>query len=221
MRSFLLKQMKQIPKSAVAKVPTLNIKPSLFPYTMLTAAMVVTMSVAYAEQPMSDAELETKYIEVKIKPVCSTEKEKIKEKDKKQSCQDTNVFVIIVTNKQDSTSESDAAQSKDSDSSALLASIFDNIRLLGGTDVLGVPAGVANTGTPLLFGSENYSDKWAGNFNQIFQPVTLSGGSGIPPGTAFSVYDTSSLGYGFNNEAHFPDGLPVVTIQSISISPRN
>jgi hypothetical protein len=217
MRTFLLKQKKQIPKSAVAKVTTLDIKSSLFPCTMLTMAMVLTMSVAYAEQPMSDAELETKYIEVKIKPVCTTEKEK----EKKQSCHDANSFADIVTNKHYTTIDSDAAQSGDSDSSALLASIFDNIRLLGGTDVLGVPAGVANSGVPLLFGSENYSDKWAGNFNQIFQPVTLSGGSGIPPGTAFSVYDTSSLGYGFNSEAHFPDGLPEITIQSISVSPRN
>ena len=217
MRTFLLKQKKQILKTAAAKVPTLNIKPSLFPCTMLTVAMTVTMSVAYAEQPMSDAELETKFIEVKAKPVCSTDKEK----EKKQICHDATAFVADLTNKQKDTSESEADQSKASDSAALLASIFDNIRLLGGTDVLGVPAGVANSGVPLLFGSENYSYKWAGNLSQIFQPVTLSGSEGIPPGTPFSVYDTSSLGYGFNNEAHFPDGLPEITIQSISVSPRN
>ena len=219
MRTFLLKQKKQIVKNAVAKVTTLNIKPSLFSYAILTVAMAVTMSVAYAEQPMSDAELETKFIEVKIKPVCPTEKDK--DKEKKETCHEPNSFVTDVTSKQKDKIEADADLSKDSDIAALLASIFDNIRLLGGTDVLGVPAGVANTGTPLLFGNENYSDKWSGNLSQIFHPVTLSGGNGIPPGTAFSVYDTSSLGYGFNYEAHFPDGLPVVKIQSVSVSPRN
>jgi hypothetical protein len=218
MKTFLLKQMKQLSKNAVAKVATLSFKPSLLPYTLLTAAMAVTVSVAYAEQPLNDAELEAKYIEVKIKPVCTTQKAE----EKKQSCHDTDAFLVIVTNKQDKTLASDDTRSKASDNSdALLASVFDNIRLLGGTDVLGVPAGVANTGVPLMFGNENYSYKWAGNLNQIFQPVILYGVNGIQPGIAFSVYDTSNLGYGFREEAHFPDGLPQVTIQSITISPRN
>ncbi len=221
MRIFLLKQMELISKNAVAKVMTLGLNASRFPYKALTIALsVAMMPVAYAEQPLSDAELDNKYIEVKIIPVCTTDK--VNQKDKKtsssdadapqQTCHDANYFVAVLTNKQvDPTADANATQSKDSNAATLLASVFDNIRLLGGSDVLGVPAGVANTGVPLMFGSENYSYAWAGNLGQIFQVPFYSG-----TGYYNSVYDTSSLGYGFRYEAHFPYGPPAANIQAIT-----
>ncbi len=223
MRTFLLKQIEPISKNAVAKEIKLSLKSSKFPYKILMIAISTVMSVAYAEQPLSDAELDNKYIEVKIIPVCTTDK--VDQKDKtdshdtkagdadapQQTCHDANHFVAVLSNKQVDTNDANATQSKDSNAATLLASVFDNIRLLGGSDVLGVPAGVANTGVPLMFGNENYSYAWAGNLNQIFQvPVYATGWYN-------SVYDTSSLGYGFRYEAHFPYGPPPApTIQAIT-----
>jgi hypothetical protein len=218
MRTFLLKQKELVTKSAVAKVTIPRFKPSLLIHTILTVAMAAATSVSFAEQPLSDAEMDTKYIEVKVKPVCTTQDKE----EKKQTCHDENSFIAVVTDKPEDKTDSDAAQSKDSNNKdVLLSSVFDNIRLLGGTDVLGVPAGVANTGIPLMFGSENYSFKWSGNLNQIFQPSLIQGVGVIGEGTAFSVYDVSSMGYGFNNEAHFPNGLPQIKIQAVTFSPRN
>lgn len=220
MRTFLLKQLEQLPKDAVAKVTPLSQKSSTLIYKVLTVAIAATVSVAYAEQPLSDSELDTKFIEVKVKPICTTESadkstEKAKSEDiknTKKSCHDANNFVAIVTNKE-GVIDTTTAQKDSANASLLLAGVLDNIRLLGGTDVLGVPAGVAITGVPLMFGSENYSYKWAGNLNQIFQPTIYEL---IAP---YSVYDSSSLGYGFREEAHFPQNIPQPTIQVSN--PRN
>jgi len=215
MRTFLLKQMEHLPKDAVAKVPTLSQKSSTLIYKVLTVAIAAMMSVAYAEQPLSDAELDTKYIEVKAKQICTTESidkngDKNDVKNTKQSCHDATNFVAAVTNKDKDGVVTSAAQRDSDNSSVLLAAVLDNIRLLGGTDVLGVPAGVALTGVPLMFGSENYSYAWSGNLNQIFQPTYYDV---IAP---YSVYDTSSQGYGFREEAHYPQNIPQPTIQAIS-----
>jgi len=230
MRTFLLKQMESISKSAVAKVTTLSLKSSRFPHKILLISISAVMSVAYAEQPLSDAELDNKYIEVKIIPICTTDKadqkgdpkDRVASADTKassaapqQTCHDANHFVAVLTNKQVDLS-TDSTQSKGSNTETLLASVLDNIRLLGGSDVLGVPAGVANTGIPLMFGNENYSYSWAGNLGQIFQVATGFGVDGT--GYYNSVYDTSSLGYGFRYEAHFPYGPPTAAIQSITVS---
>lgn len=226
MRTFLLKQMESIPKSAVAKVTTLSLKSSRFPYKILMISISAVISVAYAEQPLSDAELDNKYIEVKVIPICTTDKvgqkDRVASADTKassaapqQTCHDANHFVAVLTNKQVDLS-TDSTQSKDSNTETLLSSVLDNIRLLGGSDVLGVPAGVANTGVPLMFGNENYSYSWAGNLGQIFQVATGFGVDGT--GYYNSVYDTSSLGYGFRYEAHFPYGPPTAAIQSITVS---
>lgn len=238
MRTFLLKQMELISKNAVAKVMTLGLNASRFPYKVLTIALsVAMMPVAYAEQPLSDAELDNKYIEVKIIPICTTDKadQKVDQKDKgessdtkagsaapQQTCHDANYFVAVLTNKQVDLTAADAnaAQSKDSNAATLLASVFDNIRLLGGSDILGVPAGVANSGVPLLFGNENYSYTWAGNLGQIFQ-VAGYGINGSGSEYYNSVYDTSSLGYGFRYEAHFPYGPPPPPTIQIFTSSHN
>jgi len=232
MRTFLLKQMEQPSINAVAKVTTLGFRSSRFPYKILMIAISAVLSVAYAEQPLSDTELDNKYIEVKIIPVCTTDKtdQKVNPKDKvessdtkasnaapQQTCHDANHFVAVLTNKQvDLTADAGSTQSKDSNAETLLASVFDNIRLLGGSDILGVPAGVANSGIPLMFGNENYSYSWAGNLGQIFQVATGFGVDGT--GYYNSIYDTSSLGYGFRYEAHFPYGPPTAAIQSIVVS---
>jgi hypothetical protein len=213
MRWFLLKQMEQKSKSAVANVTTIGFKSSTLPFILLTIIVPSLVSLAYAEQPLSDAELDAKYIEVKIIPVCTSEKvDEIdsKTKESKISCHDANSFVAVVTN-QDAKIDPDKPHSTDSDNpNVLIASVMDNMRLLGGTDILGVPAGVANTGVPLMFGSENYSYAWAGNLSQIFQPTIYE------LNAPYSVYDTSSLGYGFRSEAHFNQNIPQPTIQAIS-----
>jgi hypothetical protein len=176
----------------------------------------VVTSVTYTMKLLDDAELESNYIEVKIKPVCITKNlddssDKRKSSDEidttKILCRDENYFVDVTDNKVPMNSL-DTSKSDDSNNNPLIASIFNNIRLLGGTDVLGVPSGVANTGVPLFLGSENYSYAFSGNLNQIFQPSTVPFYN--------SVYDTSSLGYGFNEEVHFPNGIPRVSIQSYS-----
>ena len=107
-------------------------------------------------------------------------------------------------------------EQKYSDSeNGLFSSVFNNIRVLGGADTFGVPAGVANTATPPLFGSENYSSKWAGNLSQIFKPTANASGILAP----YSVYDTSENGFGFRAETHFAQELKQPIIQ-LSIDPQ-
>ncbi len=94
---------------------------------------------------------------------------------------------------------------------ALFSGIFNSVRLLGGTEIFGVPAGVSNTGSPLAFGSENYSTKWAGNLAQIYKPTVNASGVLAP----YSVYDTSDIGFGFRAETHFAQEIRPTTIQLI------
>ncbi|MBC7752558.1 MAG: hypothetical protein H7Z73_12760, partial [Candidatus Saccharibacteria bacterium] len=219
MRMFLLKQIAQLTKTTVENVTISVLKPSAYAYILAA----VVMAPLHAGEKLSDAELDTKYIEVQIKQICVTENIDKKDTDKKdtdnkvskQIC-NTDYYLVAQPQQND-----DADQRKKSVSSnqseelpatnPLLSAIIQNLRSLGGSDMLGVPIGVSNTGVPVGFGSEQYSYKWAGNLGDIFQPI-YSGGVMAP----YSVYDYSSLGYGFREEAHIPYNLPQPTIQSIN-----
>ncbi len=227
MRTFLLKQMEQLTRKTIENVTTLFYKPSFYASSMLTiAAAAVVMTPVYAGEQLSDAELDTKFIEVQIRQICTVENEgSNKSEDKatsvkpaKYTCKADDLFVTIIKNdgsaeskklKSASDQSSDLADSEDSNS--LLAGIIQSIRSFGRADLLGVPNGVANSGNPVLFGNERYSYKWAGNLNEIFQPVLNATGVLAP----YSVYDYSSLGYGFRQEAHIPYNIPQPTIQAI------
>jgi hypothetical protein len=101
-------------------------------------------------------------------------------------------------------------EQKYSDSeNALFSSVFNSVRLSGESDIFGIPAGVSNTGTPIPFGSENYSTKWAGNLDQIFRPTANASGVLAP----YSVYDTSDIGFGFRAESHFAQEIRQSNIQ--------
>ncbi len=224
MRMFLLKQMEQLTKKAVGSATTVFYKPSTYASSIVAIAAALVMSPAYAGVQLSDAELDTKFIEVQIRQICTLEKESVDTKKSayitedtssaKYTCRTDDLFVTAIKN--DGSTESKQLnptdQSLDSaDSSGLLAGIIQNIRSLGGGEFLGVPTGVSNTGNALLFGSERYSTKWAGNLGDIFRPV-YSGGVMAP----YSVYDYSDLGYGFRAEAHIPYDIPQPTIRAIN-----
>lgn len=228
MRMFLLKQMEKITQKSVAIVPNFFYKPSIYASSIIAIAAAVVVSPVYAGEQLSDAELDTKFIEVQIKQICTLEKESVDTKKSayitedattaKYTCRTDDLFVTAI--KSDSNEESKKLraasghvdQSADSsDANPLLAGIIQNLRSFGGGEFSGVPTGVANTGNPVLFGSERYSYKWAGNLGDIFKPV-YSGGVMAP----YSVYDYSDLGYGFRAEAHFPYQIPSPTIQAVN-----
>jgi hypothetical protein len=226
MRMFLLKQMEQFTKNAVATATTDLYKPSKLTSLMIALAAAVAMSPAYAGVQLSDAELDNGFVEVQIRQICMLEKEYVDTKKSayitedskpaKYTCKTDDLFVSAIKNdgnadliklKSASDKPSDSAEAVDS--SSLLAGILQNLRSLGGGEFLGVPTGVSNTGNPIGFGSEQYSNKWSGNLSDIFRPI-YAGGVIAP----FSVYDQSELGFGFRAEAHFPYQLPQPKIQA-------
>lgn len=229
MRNFLLKQMEQFTTKSVDNVTTVFYQRSVYASSIVAIAAAVVMSPAYSGEQLTDAELDTKFIEVQIKQICTLEKEKVDTKksayiteDTKSAqyvCRTDDLFVTTIKNdgsaesKQlKSTSDKSSGSGDSADSSALLAGVLQNLRSLGGGEFLGLPAGVSNTGNPIGFGSEQYSYKWAGNLSDIFQPVYAASGGGVM--APYSVYDTSELGYGFRAEAHFPYQIPQPTIQA-------
>ena len=218
---FLLKQMEQLTTKAVAKMPAKFLIPSKYISSIVAVAAIV-MTPVYAGEKLSDAELDTKFIEVQIKQVCIVDNQDSKAKDDKNSeikankylCNKDNIFVTTIDKddiskkSQQAGSGTDQTNSDDeTDSNGLLSGVLQNMRSFGRSDLLGVSAGVSNSGIPIMFGSESYSYKWAGNLSDIFQPV-YSGGVMAP----YSVYDYSSLGYGFREEAHIPYNIPPPTI---------
>lgn len=227
MKNFFLKQMEQFTTKAVGNATTVFYKRSIYASSIVAIAAVV-VSPAYAGEQLTDAELDTKFIEVQIKQICTLEKEKVDTKKSAYITEDTKSAqyvcrtddLFVTTIKSDGSSESNQLKSADkssdsadsTDSSALLAGVLQNLRSLGGGEFLGLPAGVSNTGNPIGFGSEQYSYKWAGNLGDIFQPVYAASGGGVM--APYSVYDTSELGYGFRAEAHFPYQIPQPTIQA-------
>lgn len=226
MRMFLLKQIAQLTKTTVENVTMSALKRSAYASSIIVAAAV--MAPLHAGEKLSDAELDTKFIEVQIRQICTLDDSKKNEdklndtKSAKYNCRTDDLFVKTINRDTDAESKvkqlgENSNQPEDSNnSSALLAGIFQNIRSLGGGDLLGVPAGVANSGNPVVFGSERYSYAWAGNLNQIFQISPTS------TGYWNSIYDTSSLGYGFRAEAHFPYGPPSPsTVQFPNLNGRN
>ena len=223
MRMFLLKQIERLTTKTVENATTVFYKPSLYASSMIAIAAAVVMSPVYAGEKLSDAELDTKFIEVQIRQICTVESDDSKKTEDKTStrkaaqyiCRTDDLFVTAINkdgNPESKQIGSTSDQSADSeDSNSLLAGIIQNIRSFGRADLLGVPTGVSNTGNPLLFGSERYSYKWAGNLGDIFQPA-YSGGILAP----YSVYDYSSMGYGFREEAHIPYNITQPVIQSIN-----
>ncbi len=231
MRMFLLTQMEQLTKKAVGSATTVFYKPSIYALSVMTMATAVVMSPVYAGEKLSDAELDSKFIEVQIRQICTLEKQSVDTtksayiteavKPAQYICRTDDLFVTAIKNdgnleaKQLAAASNKSLDSADAvDSSALLVGILQNIRSLGGGELLGVPTGVSNTGNPIGFGSERYSYKWSGNLGDIFQPI-YSGGVIAP----YSVYDYSDLGYGFRAEAHIPYNIPQPTI--LSINTRN
>lgn len=229
MSIFLLKQMEWFIKKAVGNVTTFFYKPSVYASTVAIVA-AVAVSPIYAGQQLSDAELDAKYIEVQIRQICTIDSQDSKQHDDNKvspkvsgyTCSPDNLFVTTI--KKDANSEASPSQnqvgnsSSEIDPASLLAGILQNLRSSGRADLLGLPAGVANSGNPLLFGSERYSYAWAGNLNQIFQISPTS------TGYWNSIYDTSSLGYGFRAEAHFPYGPPgpsTVQFPNLNVTGRN
>lgn len=221
MKIFLLKQIAQLTKRTVKNMTTIFYKPPIYASFIVAIAAAVLINPVYAGEKLSDAELDSKFIEVQIRQICNVENgSSNKSEDKsaaikpaKYTCRADDLFVTTIKNDGDKESKplkaaSDLANSDDSN--ALLAGVIQNIRSFGRAELLGVPSGVANTGNPILFGSERYSYKWAGNLNEIFQPV-YAGGVIAP----YSIYDYSDLGYGFRQEAHFPYSLPQPSIQAI------
>lgn len=223
MSKFLLKQMEQLTAKAVDPAPTAFYKSSIFTSSILAVAAAVVMSSAYAGVQLSDAELDSKFIEVQIRQICTLEKEKVDTKksayiteDSKSAqyvCRTDDLFVTTINT--DGSRESADKTADSTDSSALLAGILQNLRSLGGGEFLGLPAGVSNTGNPIGFGSELYSYAWAGNLGDIFQVPYYENGYWN------SIYDTSSLGYGFRAEAHFPNGPPPSPTISFNLTRRN
>lgn len=221
MKMFLLKQIERLTTKAAVKVPVKFLKPSHYMSSIVAvAAMVITP--VYAGEKLNDAELDTKFIDVQIRQICIVDHQASKAKDDqkseikatKYSCNTDNLFVTTIDKDEAEKksrqvgSSSDLANSDDeTDSNALLSGVFQNMRSFGRSDLLGVSVGVSNSGIPILFGSERYSYKWAGNLSDIFQPI-YTGGVMAP----YSVYDYSSLGYGFREEAHIPYNIPPPTI---------
>jgi len=226
MRMFLLTQMEQLTKKAVGSATTVFYKPSIYAFSVIAIASAVVMNPVYAGEKLSDAELDSKFIEVQIRQICTLQKQSVDTKKSayitedstpaKYTCKADDLFVTAIqsdgsegSKKLRSASDHPDQSADSSDSNPLLTGIIQNLRSLGGSDLLGVPVGVANSGVPVVFGSEQYSYKWAGNLGDIFQPI-YSGGVMAP----YSVYDYSSLGYGFREEAHIPYNLPQPTIQA-------
>jgi len=121
------------------------------------------VTVVHAAAPLSDDELDARYLDVPLK---SPYMSKV-EYDKATSSENTGA-------KTDSTtffSGNIAVVFTNALETPLLAGIDQNTRLLGNADQTGVSVGVSSTAIPLAFGSENFSYKWAGNLDQVFAPT--------------------------------------------------
>ncbi len=116
---------------------------------------------AYAAAPLSDDELDSKYLDVPVKsPYIS--KAVFDKANAHQSIESQPGITTL-----DGTT---ALVFSNTVETPLLAGIDQNTRLLGNADQLGVSSGVSSLAIPLAFGSENFSYKWAGNLDQVFTP---------------------------------------------------
>ncbi len=131
-------------------------------YLAVIVASVATCMPIYAASQLSDAELDTKFLDVPIKSpsLSQSETDSGLSANRGASADATTVFekAQLALN-----------QSADlSGANPLLAGLEQKIRLLGTSETLGVPTGVANTAMYIPFGAENFSYKWAGNLDQVY-----------------------------------------------------
>ena len=125
----------------------------------LVGIVAVAAFPVYANLRLTDAELDTKYLDTPINPSYVTQRnfEKVSQ---------------TVTNQTAAFNTVPSADALDVNP-LLLTGIIQNIRFSGVSEFLGIPAGVSNTGIPLGFGSESYSSKWSGNLAQMYSPVVV------------------------------------------------
>jgi len=128
--------------------------------TLFAVIGMLAVSV-HAAAPLTDDELDTKFLDVPVKSpyISKVEFDKanthqsVEAKPSKMAFNGSTALVL--------TTASDTP---------LLAGIDQNTRLLGNADQLGVSTGISSSAIPLAFGSENYSYKWSGNLDQVFTP---------------------------------------------------
>jgi hypothetical protein len=129
---------------------------------VLMIGSAMTLTSVYAASQLTDAELDTKYLDVPIKSPYLTKKEA----DRRSSTSSDQEAVSATAFEN---AQSVLVQSPDAlTNNPLLSGVEQRIRSLGISDVAGVPNGVANSGIEIPFGAENYSFKWAGNVDQVY-----------------------------------------------------
>ncbi len=132
---------------------------SMLVISMLLGIGCSVPATVFAAAPMSDDELDSKYLDV---PVKSPYLSKV-EFDKANAHQSLDTKAGIA-----SVNGSTVLVFANSAANPLLAGIDQNTRLLGSSDSIGVPVGISSSAIPPAFGSENYSYKWAGNLDQVY-----------------------------------------------------
>ncbi|WP_162818144.1 hypothetical protein [Aquirhabdus parva] len=124
-------------------------------------ASATTFAPVHAASQLTDAELDTKFLDVPIKSPYLTKKEA-----DRQSAAAGNSDATSATAFENA--QSVLVESPEGLNNPLLSGVEQRIRSLGVSDVAGVPNGVANSGIEIPFGAENYSFKWAGNVDQVY-----------------------------------------------------
>ena len=145
--------------------------------TVLLGLGSLVVAPVYAAAPLSDAEMDAKYLDVPVKsPFLKVDADKASA----HSTMETKAGIL-------STNGATALVFSNSADNTLLVGIDQNTRFVGSADPVGLSAGVSNTGIPLSFGSENYSTRWAGNLDQVF--VASPDGSRV---LQYSTYDNGA-----------------------------
>ncbi len=139
--------------------------PQMVRSAVLPLCMACIMPLAHAATPMSDDELDTKYLDVPAKVVLVH-----KSNDTKDSADTQTVMPSVPTVALDPTQINAAQASGAMEQSIILSGLNQQLRTLGTSDLSGVTAAISNSAQPPAFGSENFSLKWAGNLNEVFSP---------------------------------------------------
>jgi|GEM_PF-4072811 len=138
------------------------------PHTVRSAAFTLMiacfMPLAHAATPMSDDELDSKYLDVPAKAVLI---HKTTDSGDSTAIQASVPPVPAVL---DSTQLNPTQATDAMNQSIILSGLNQQLRTLGTTDLSGVTAGITNSAQPPAFGTENFSLKWAGNLNEVFSP---------------------------------------------------
>jgi len=127
--------------------------------------MAGVMPLAHAATPMSDDELDTKYLDVPAKAVLIH-----KSNDAKASANTQTTMPSVPAVTLDPTQINATQVPGAMEQSLLLSGLNQQLRTLGTSDLSGVTAAISNSAQPPAFGTENFSLKWAGNLNEVFTP---------------------------------------------------